>query len=64
MKYIGAMLVLVMMLGFGIGVAQASGFGHGGHYFHSGNNRIHHRLRHLHFQHTQSYIEGGIHVTP
>ena len=36
-----------------------------GSFSHSGNNRIHKQLHHrIHPQHYQSYIEGGIHVTP
>ena len=62
MKYIGALLILVMLTGCDDHVFAA---GHGGKYFHSGNNRIHKRLHYrIHQQHTQSYIEGGIHVVP
>ena len=58
MKYIGAILIAMIC-------TPAFAWGHGGGYFHSGNNRIHKRLHYrIHQQHAQSYVEGGIHVTP
>ena len=62
MKYIGAMLIAVMFIGF---TSCAFAWSHGGSHFHSSSNRIHKRLHYrIHQQHTQSYVEGGIHVTP
>lgn len=62
MKYI-AIVLLLLIVGCDEGSPNAMAAGHGGH-FHAGNNRIHKRLHYrIRPQHTQSYVEGGIHVT-
>ncbi len=65
MKYLGAILILCLLIGCDEGSPNAWAYGHGGGHFHAGSNRIHKRLHYrIHAQHTQSYVEGGIHVTP